>query len=34
VLAVDGGAQWSLAGGGDQAREYGRSLYEGKKDWT
>ena len=34
VLAVDGGAQWSLAGGGDQARESGRSLYDGKKDWT
>jgi NAD(P)-dependent dehydrogenase (short-subunit alcohol dehydrogenase family) len=34
VLAVDGGAQWSLAGGGDQARDYGRSLYDGKRDWT
>jgi NAD(P)-dependent dehydrogenase (short-subunit alcohol dehydrogenase family) len=36
VLAVDGGAQWSLAGGGDQASEYGRSLYDGKrkKDWA
>jgi NAD(P)-dependent dehydrogenase (short-subunit alcohol dehydrogenase family) len=34
VLAVDGGAQWSLAGGGDQAQEYGRSLYDGKRDWT
>ena len=28
VLAVDGGAQWSLAGGGEQA-EYGHSLYDG-----
>jgi NAD(P)-dependent dehydrogenase (short-subunit alcohol dehydrogenase family) len=34
VLAVDGGAQWSLAGGGDQARDYGRSLSDGKRDWT
>jgi len=34
VLAVDGGAQWSLAGGGDQARDFGRSLYDGKRDWT
>jgi len=34
VLAVDGGAQWSLAGGGDQSDEYGRSLYDGKRDWT
>jgi NAD(P)-dependent dehydrogenase (short-subunit alcohol dehydrogenase family) len=34
VLAVDGGAQWSLAGGGDQASEYGHSLYDGKRDWT
>ena len=33
VLAVDGGAQWSLAGGGDKA-EYGHSLYDGKRDWT
>ncbi len=33
VLAVDGGAQWSLAGGGEQA-EYGHSLYDGKRDWT
>jgi NAD(P)-dependent dehydrogenase (short-subunit alcohol dehydrogenase family) len=32
VLAVDGGAQWSLAGGGDQ-RGYG-SIYEGKRDWS
>jgi NAD(P)-dependent dehydrogenase (short-subunit alcohol dehydrogenase family) len=35
VLAIDGGAQWSLAGGGDQADEYGASLYDGTtKDWT
>jgi NAD(P)-dependent dehydrogenase (short-subunit alcohol dehydrogenase family) len=34
VLAVDGGAQWSLAGGGDQAAEYGLSLYDGKRDWS
>jgi NAD(P)-dependent dehydrogenase (short-subunit alcohol dehydrogenase family) len=35
VLAVDGGAQWSLAGGGDQAAERGASLYDGTtKDWT
>jgi NAD(P)-dependent dehydrogenase (short-subunit alcohol dehydrogenase family) len=34
LLAVDGGAQWSLAGGGDQSDEYGRSLYGGKRDWT
>jgi NAD(P)-dependent dehydrogenase (short-subunit alcohol dehydrogenase family) len=33
VLAVDGGAQWSLAGGGEQA-EYGHSLYDGNRDWT
>jgi NAD(P)-dependent dehydrogenase (short-subunit alcohol dehydrogenase family) len=33
VLAVDGGAQWSLAGGGEQA-EYGHSLYDGDRDWT
>jgi NAD(P)-dependent dehydrogenase (short-subunit alcohol dehydrogenase family) len=32
VLAVDGGAQWSLAGGGDQA-DY-KSLYDGNRDWT
>ena len=32
VLAVDGGAQWSLAGGGDQAG-YG-GIYEGKRDWS
>jgi NAD(P)-dependent dehydrogenase (short-subunit alcohol dehydrogenase family) len=34
LLAVDGGAQWSLAGGGDQSDEYGRSLYDGKRDWS
>ena len=33
VLAVDGGAQWSLAGGGDEADHFG-SLYDGKRDWT
>jgi NAD(P)-dependent dehydrogenase (short-subunit alcohol dehydrogenase family) len=34
VLAVDGGAQWSLAGGGDQGEGYGR-IYEGdKRDWS
>ena len=34
VLAIDGGAQWSLAGGGDQASGYGR-IYEGtERDWT
>lgn len=32
VLAVDGGAQWSLAGGGDQAG-YG-GIYDGKRDWS
>jgi NAD(P)-dependent dehydrogenase (short-subunit alcohol dehydrogenase family) len=32
VLAVDGGAQWSLAGGGDQ-RGYG-SIYDGRRDWS
>ena len=32
VLAVDGGAQWSLAGGGGQ-RGYG-SIYDGTRDWT
>jgi len=31
VLAIDGGAQWSLAGGGDA---YAKSLYDGKRDWT
>ena len=34
VLAVDGGAQWSLAGGGEQAARFGGSLYGGKKDWS
>jgi NAD(P)-dependent dehydrogenase (short-subunit alcohol dehydrogenase family) len=33
VLAVDGGAQWSLAGGGEQADHVG-SLYDGKRDWS
>jgi NAD(P)-dependent dehydrogenase (short-subunit alcohol dehydrogenase family) len=33
VLAVDGGAQWSLAGGGDAAEGY-TSIYDGKRDWT
>jgi NAD(P)-dependent dehydrogenase (short-subunit alcohol dehydrogenase family) len=34
VLAVDGGAQWSLAGGGDQSTEYGKSIYDEKRDWS
>jgi len=33
VLAVDGGAQWCMAGGGDQAEGY-TSIYDGKRDWT
>ena len=33
VLAVDGGAQWSLAGGGDAGPGYS-SIYYGKRDWT
>jgi NAD(P)-dependent dehydrogenase (short-subunit alcohol dehydrogenase family) len=33
LLAVDGGAQWSLAGGGDQARGY-QSIYDGRRDWN
>ena len=33
VLAVDGGAQWSMAGGGDQAEGYA-SIYDGKRDWS
>jgi NAD(P)-dependent dehydrogenase (short-subunit alcohol dehydrogenase family) len=33
VLAVDGGAQWSLAGGGDQTTGY-TSIYDGKRDWS
>jgi NAD(P)-dependent dehydrogenase (short-subunit alcohol dehydrogenase family) len=32
VIPVDGGAQWSLAGGGD-AGSY-TSIYDGKRDWT
>jgi NAD(P)-dependent dehydrogenase (short-subunit alcohol dehydrogenase family) len=34
ILAVDGGAQWSLAGGGDQAAEYDATIYDGTRDWT
>src|SRR6476646_8589733 len=33
MLAVDGGAQWCMAGGGDQARGYG-SIYDGNRDGT
>jgi len=33
ILAVDGGAQWSLAGGGDQAGGY-QGIYDGKRDWS
>jgi NAD(P)-dependent dehydrogenase (short-subunit alcohol dehydrogenase family) len=34
VLAVDGGAQWSLAGGGDQAVGF-TSIYQAtKRDWS
>ena len=33
ILAVDGGAQWSLAGGGDQASGY-QGIYDGKRDWS
>jgi NAD(P)-dependent dehydrogenase (short-subunit alcohol dehydrogenase family) len=33
VLAVDGGAQWCMAGGGDQARGY-TGIYDGKRDWS
>jgi NAD(P)-dependent dehydrogenase (short-subunit alcohol dehydrogenase family) len=34
VLAVDGGAQWSLAGGGDQDPWFG-SIYQGAhRDWS
>lgn len=33
LLAVDGGAQWSLAGGGDQPRGY-QSIYDGRRDWS
>jgi NAD(P)-dependent dehydrogenase (short-subunit alcohol dehydrogenase family) len=34
ILAVDGGAQWSLAGGGDQAQQYAGGIYDGTRDWT
>ena len=30
VLAVDGGAQWSLAGGGEQAERFNGSLFKGR----
>jgi NAD(P)-dependent dehydrogenase (short-subunit alcohol dehydrogenase family) len=30
VLAVDGGAQWSLAGGGAQAERFNGSLFKGR----
>jgi NAD(P)-dependent dehydrogenase (short-subunit alcohol dehydrogenase family) len=33
VLAVDGGAQWCMAGGGDQKLGYA-SIYDGKRDWS
>ncbi len=33
VLAVDGGAQWCMAGGGDLSRGYA-SIYDGKRDWS
>ncbi len=33
VLAVDGGAQWCMAGGGEHARGFA-SIYDGKRDWT
>ena len=33
LLAVDGGAQWSLAGGGEQTRGY-QSIYDGRRDWS
>jgi NAD(P)-dependent dehydrogenase (short-subunit alcohol dehydrogenase family) len=32
MLAVDGGAQWSLAGGGDHGSY--QSIYDGTRDWT
>jgi len=33
ILAVDGGAQWSLAGGGDQAMKIaGGSVFRGRAD--
>jgi NAD(P)-dependent dehydrogenase (short-subunit alcohol dehydrogenase family) len=34
VLAIDGGAQWSLAGGGDQSRGYGSIYDSSQRDWT
>ena len=34
ILAVDGGAQWSLAGGGDLERRYAAGIYDGARDWT
>ncbi len=34
VLAVDGGAQWSLAGGGDQAVGYTSIYQASKRDWS
>jgi NAD(P)-dependent dehydrogenase (short-subunit alcohol dehydrogenase family) len=35
VLAIDGGAQWSLAGGGGAAQRGYGSIYEGRqRDWT
>jgi NAD(P)-dependent dehydrogenase (short-subunit alcohol dehydrogenase family) len=33
LLVVDGGAQWSLAGGGDRERGY-QSIYDGRRDWS
>jgi NAD(P)-dependent dehydrogenase (short-subunit alcohol dehydrogenase family) len=30
VLAVDGGAQWSMAGGGGQAEDFGGSVFHGE----
>jgi NAD(P)-dependent dehydrogenase (short-subunit alcohol dehydrogenase family) len=34
VLAVDGGAQWSLAGGGDRGEGYGTIYEGGTRDWS
>jgi NAD(P)-dependent dehydrogenase (short-subunit alcohol dehydrogenase family) len=34
VLAVDGGAQWSLAGGGREEETGYQSIYDGSRDWT
>jgi NAD(P)-dependent dehydrogenase (short-subunit alcohol dehydrogenase family) len=34
VLAVDGGAQWSLAGGGDQGLGYTSIYQASKRDWS